>query len=133
MARSSFSFPLVDVWTLTFCQVVGFPLNRYKLSAGEQKATEFRTSHVDRTNFTVCRVDDNDRFGRDHYVHYGQLIRLGTHDALHERPHYVFATSGSGDQGPEISVRPRAAAGSHWRVERIRAQSGAQNGSARTI
>ena len=61
---------------------MGFPLNRYKLSAGEQKATEFRTSHVDRTNFTVCRVDDNDRFGRDHYVHYGQLIRLGRSDLI---------------------------------------------------
>lgn len=31
-----------------------------------------------RTNLTVCRVDDNDRFGRDDRLHFDQLIRLGS-------------------------------------------------------
>lgn len=78
-----------------------------------------------RTNLTICRVDDNDRFGRDDRLHFDQIIRLGTHEGLHERPHYLFAsTSGhSKDEEPQISVCPRAASGSHWRVRAIRAQS----------
>ena len=37
-----------------------------------------RPSRVTRTNLTVCRVDDNDRFGRDDRLHFDQLIRLGS-------------------------------------------------------
>eukprot|EP00434_Breviolum_minutum_P041807 symbB.v1.2.037193.t1/scaffold5424.1/size27344/1 len=37
-----------------------------------------------RTNLTICRVDDNDRFGRDDRLHFDQIIRLGTLNLLHE-------------------------------------------------
>lgn len=76
-----------------------------------------------RTNLTVCRVDDNDRFGRDDRLHFDQLIRLGTHEGLHERPHYLFASGNSKDEEPQLCVCPRAASGSHWRLRPIRTQS----------
>lgn len=37
-----------------------------------------------RTNLTVCRVDDNDRFGRDDRLHFDQLIRLGSAEGAGE-------------------------------------------------
>lgn len=81
-------------------------------------------SSYPRTNFTICRVDDNDRFGTDDRIHFGQLIRLGTHEALHERPHYLFAAASRSKEEGQISICPRAAPGSHWRVCKVNAQSG---------
>lgn len=76
-------------------------------------------SSCPRSNFTVGRVDDNDSHGTDTCVYYGQLIRLGTHEALADKPCYLYASTQSSDDGSGqvlISVCPRAAEGSHWRV-----------------
>ena len=55
----------------------------------------FRLSHVmTRTNLTVCRVDDNDRFGRDDRLHFDQLIRLGSAGGSWWSTYFLSANGG---------------------------------------
>jgi len=44
-----------------------------------------------RNVFTVSRVEDNDGFGSDPTVHYGQQIRIGANPSLCDNPMYVYA------------------------------------------
>lgn len=47
-----------------------------------------------RNVFTISRVEDNDGFGADPAVHYGQALRIGANPSLCDNPMYVY----SGDQ-----------------------------------
>ncbi|CAE8606324.1 unnamed protein product [Polarella glacialis] len=99
-------------------------------ASGLVVSTSATLSSCPRNVFTVSRVDDKDGFGDQTYVHYGQVIRLGTGAGLHDQPYYVWASASEGneEQGggstgsargvAEVCVYPRAASGSYWRVLR---------------
>jgi len=79
-----------------------------------------------RNVFTVSRVSDDDGFGSDGCLHYGQVVRLGASPTLSERPMYLFATDGTQGEALEdgdslMCLYPRAVAGAQWRVARAQA------------
>jgi hypothetical protein len=99
--------------------------------SGRSLSTGATITACARTVFTVGRVDDNDGYGADTYVHYGQMFRLGS--SMHlgtDRPYYVHASAADASsdasnggtpfaEGESLAcLYPRAAAGTRWRVVR---------------
>lgn len=81
-----------------------------------------------RNVFTVSRVDDNDGFDQNTFVHYGQVIRLGTGTSIRDRPYYLWASPSDSDarsssSDPQVCVYPRAAAGTYWKILKAASKS----------
>jgi len=95
-----------------------------------------------RNTFTVSRVHDDDEFGISCFLHYGQVIRLGTSPHLQDQPLYLHS-SGSGTGAATgnalgegetlVCLYPRAPASTHWRVLRAEANSDTTNHAAEPV
>jgi len=97
-----------------------------------------------RNTFTVSRVHDDDEFGTSCFLHYGQVIRLGTSPQLQDQPLYLHSSGNTGGNGATngntlgegetlVCLYPRAPASTHWRVLRAEASSDETNGAAEPV
>merc|ERR1719502_716787 len=73
-----------------------------------------------RNVMTISRASDNDGYGADGHLHYGQIFRLGGYPTLSDKALYLYSSQNSVGESSQdetlMCLYPRAAAGTRWRI-----------------